>query len=40
MERLAIFHHDPYHDDAFMRGVEGQAKEAFEGSFEIGRAHV
>lgn len=33
VERLAIFHHDPYHDDAFMRSVEGQAAEAFEGSF-------
>lgn len=33
VERLAIFHHDPYHDDAFMRSVEAQAAEAFEGSF-------
>ncbi len=33
VERLAIFHHDPYHDDAFMRRVGEQALEDFEGSF-------
>ncbi|MEM6955179.1 MAG: MBL fold metallo-hydrolase [Myxococcota bacterium] len=33
VERLAIFHHDPYHDDAFMSRVEEQAAEDFEGSF-------
>lgn len=33
VDRLAIFHHDPYHDDAFMRGVEAEAAEQFESSF-------
>jgi len=33
VERLAIFHHDPYHDDDFMDSVAEQAEEAFEDSF-------
>lgn len=33
VKRLAIFHHDPYHDDEFMRGVEARAGELFENSF-------
>jgi phosphoribosyl 1,2-cyclic phosphodiesterase len=30
--RLAIFHHDPDHDDAIMGGIEGEAREAWEGA--------
>lgn len=33
VKRLAIFHHDPYHDDAFMRGVEAQAADTWDGAF-------
>ncbi len=33
VKRLAIFHHDPYHDDIFMDGVAEEAKRLFEGSF-------
>jgi phosphoribosyl 1,2-cyclic phosphodiesterase len=31
--RLAIFHHDPDHDDAFMDSVEKSATAAWEGAF-------
>lgn len=33
VKRLAIFHHDPYHEDDFMDSVAEQAKEAWEGAF-------
>ena len=33
VQRMAIFHHDPYHDDDFMDGVADEAKEAWEGAF-------
>lgn len=33
VKRLAIFHHDPYHDDAFMDSVGEQAAEQFEAAF-------
>jgi phosphoribosyl 1,2-cyclic phosphodiesterase len=32
-KRLAIFHHDPDHDDVFMDGLETEAKEAWSGNF-------
>ncbi len=32
-KRLAIFHHDPEHDDAFMRKVEAEAAKAHSGAF-------
>ncbi len=32
-KRLAIFHHDPDHDDAFMDGVAAAAQKAHEGAF-------
>ncbi len=32
VKRLAVFHHDPNHDDEFMRSVELQAAEKFENS--------
>ena len=31
--RLAIFHHDPDHDDAFMAGVDKKARAEWEGAF-------
>jgi phosphoribosyl 1,2-cyclic phosphodiesterase len=31
-KKLAIFHHDPRHDDAFMDEVAAQASKAFEGA--------
>lgn len=33
VERLAIFHHDPDHDDRFMLSVEQQSREVWEGAF-------
>lgn len=33
VKRHAIFHHDPEHDDAFMRALEEEAKAAWEGNF-------
>lgn len=33
--RLGIFHHDPDHDDAFMRSIAAQAKEAWKGAFVV-----
>lgn len=33
VERLAIFHHDPYHDDDFMDSVAEQAKAEWDGAF-------
>jgi phosphoribosyl 1,2-cyclic phosphodiesterase len=30
---LAIFHHEPDHDDAFMDGLEAEAKEKWPGAF-------
>jgi phosphoribosyl 1,2-cyclic phosphodiesterase len=33
--RLGIFHHDPDHDDAFMRNIAAQAKEAWKGAFVV-----
>jgi phosphoribosyl 1,2-cyclic phosphodiesterase len=35
VERLGIFHHDPDHDDAFMRGVALEAKRSFKGAFVV-----
>jgi len=32
-KRLAIFHHDPNHDDEFMAAVERQAREMWDGAF-------
>jgi phosphoribosyl 1,2-cyclic phosphodiesterase len=32
-KKLAIFHHDPDHDDVFMDGLEAEAKEAWSGNF-------
>ena len=31
--RLAIFHHDPSHDDAFMTAVEKEARETWANTF-------
>ena len=33
VKRLAIFHHDPDHEDDFMEAIEVEAKAAFPGSF-------
>ena len=33
VKRLAIFHHDPDHDDAFLRKVEAEAAKAQPGAF-------
>jgi phosphoribosyl 1,2-cyclic phosphodiesterase len=33
--RLGIFHHDPDHDDTFMRGIATEAKEAWKGAFVV-----
>ena len=33
VKRLAIFHHEPDHDDAFMEGLEAEAKEKWPGAF-------
>ena len=33
--RLGIFHHDPDHDDAHMRGVASAAKEVWKGAFVV-----
>jgi phosphoribosyl 1,2-cyclic phosphodiesterase len=33
VKRLAIFHHDPDHDDAFLRKVEAEAAQAHPGAF-------
>ena len=33
VKRLAIFHHDPYHEDAFMDSVAEQAAEMWDGAF-------
>ena len=32
-DRLAIFHHDPSHNDAFMAQVEADAKKKWNGTF-------
>lgn len=32
VKRLAIFHHDPDHDDAFMEAIEAEARDAWEGA--------
>ncbi len=32
VKRLAIFHHDPYHEDEFMDSVAEQAAEMWEGA--------
>ncbi len=32
-KRLAIFHHDPDHDDDFMAGIEAQAKKMWTNTF-------
>lgn len=34
-QRLGIFHHDPDHDDAYMRGVAAAAKEIWKGAFVV-----
>jgi len=33
VKRLAIFHHDPEHDDSFMMRLEDQAKSVWDGAF-------
>jgi phosphoribosyl 1,2-cyclic phosphodiesterase len=33
VKKLAVFHHDPDHDDAFMQKVEAEAAKAFPGAF-------
>ncbi len=33
VKKLAVFHHDPDHDDAFMQKVEAEAGNAFPGAF-------
>ncbi len=33
VKRLAIFHHDPDHDDGFMEGIEAQARELWSETF-------
>lgn len=33
VQRLAVFHHDPDHDDVFMRQVEAEAVKAHAGAF-------
>jgi phosphoribosyl 1,2-cyclic phosphodiesterase len=33
--RLGIFHHDPDHDDAFMRAVAAEAKATWKGAFVV-----
>jgi phosphoribosyl 1,2-cyclic phosphodiesterase len=33
--RLGIFHHDPDHDDIFMRGIAAEAKETWKGAFVV-----
>jgi phosphoribosyl 1,2-cyclic phosphodiesterase len=33
VKKLAIFHHDPDHDDAFMKALEAEAKAEWAGSF-------
>ena len=35
VKRLAIFHHDPDHDDAFMDKLADEAKEAWDASFVV-----
>ncbi|HKY35644.1 MAG TPA: hypothetical protein VJN18_06895, partial [Polyangiaceae bacterium] len=34
-QRLGIFHHDPDHDDAYMRGVATAAKEIWKGALVV-----
>lgn len=34
-QRLGIFHHDPDHDDAYMRGLAAAAKELWKGAFVV-----
>jgi phosphoribosyl 1,2-cyclic phosphodiesterase len=33
VKRLALFHHDPEHDDAFLHGVEREAQRLFSNAF-------
>lgn len=33
VEKMAIFHHDPEHDDAFMEKLEAEARNAWSGTF-------
>lgn len=33
VKRLAIFHHDPDHDDVFMEALEKEAKQTWDGAF-------
>lgn len=32
-QRLAFFHHDPFHTDAFIKEIETKAQEVFKGAF-------
>jgi phosphoribosyl 1,2-cyclic phosphodiesterase len=32
-KRLAIFHHDPDHDDTFMANLEKEAQDVWDGNF-------
>jgi phosphoribosyl 1,2-cyclic phosphodiesterase len=33
VKKLAIFHHDPEHDDSFMMRLEDQARQSWDGAF-------
>ena len=35
VKRLAIFHHDPDHDDAFMDGLAEEAEKAWDANFVV-----
>jgi phosphoribosyl 1,2-cyclic phosphodiesterase len=39
VKQLAIFHHDPEHDDAFMSRVESEARQLWSGAF-VAREHM
>ncbi len=39
VKRLAIFHHDPDHDDVFMEAVEAEARQAWIGAL-VAREHM
>ena len=39
VKQLAIFHHDPDHNDDFMRDVEQKAREQWEGAL-VSREHM
>jgi phosphoribosyl 1,2-cyclic phosphodiesterase len=39
VRQLAIFHHDPEHEDAFMENLEREAQEMWDGSL-VAREHM